>query len=51
MHPLHPEDVGEEMQLQGADFPTEADDQRPHYEYMKTMLKALQWLRGPKRWS
>lgn len=26
------------------------DDQRQHYAYMRTMLKALQWQRGPDRW-
>jgi hypothetical protein len=25
-------------------------DQTPHYEYMKTVLKILQSIRGPKRW-
>lgn len=25
-------------------------DQTPHYEYMKVMLKALQWLTGPNQW-
>jgi hypothetical protein len=27
-----------------------AHDQTPHYEYMKTVLKAMQWLRGGERW-
>jgi Sulfotransferase family len=27
-----------------------AHEQRPHYEYMKNVLKALQWMRGPDRW-
>lgn len=27
-----------------------AHDQRPHYEFTKTMLKVLQWQRGPDRW-
>lgn len=27
-----------------------ARDQRPHYEFLKTMLKVLQWQRGPNRW-
>jgi sulfotransferase family protein len=27
-----------------------ATDQTPHYEYMKTVFKILQWIRGPKRW-
>jgi hypothetical protein len=25
-------------------------DQTPHYHYMKTALKLVQWLRGPDRW-
>lgn len=25
-------------------------DHTPRYEYLKTMLRALQWLRGPHRW-
>ena len=25
-------------------------DQRPHYAYMKRVLQALTWLRGPNRW-
>ena len=25
-------------------------DQRPHYEYLKTVLKALVWQHGPDRW-
>ncbi|WP_235735007.1 sulfotransferase family protein [Nocardioides alcanivorans] len=27
-----------------------AHDQRPHYEFLATMLKVLQWQRGPNRW-
>jgi len=27
-----------------------ADDQTPHYEYLRTVLKALQFLRGGNRW-
>ena len=27
-----------------------ADDQTPHYEYLRTVLKALQFLRGGDRW-
>ena len=27
-----------------------AHDQTPHYEYMRTVLKVLQWLRGGERW-
>jgi Sulfotransferase family len=25
-------------------------DMRPHYAYLRTVLQALQWLRGPDRW-
>ena len=25
-------------------------DQRPAYAYLRRVLKALQWLRGPRRW-
>ena len=36
-------------------LPTYADhyvsrDQKPHYAFLKTFLKALTWLRGGKRW-
>jgi hypothetical protein len=27
-----------------------AHDQTPHYAYMRTVLKILQWMRGPDRW-
>jgi hypothetical protein len=27
-----------------------AHDQTPHYAYLKRVLQALQWLRGPDRW-
>ena len=27
-----------------------AHDQTPHYEFLRTMLKVLQWQRGPDRW-
>lgn len=66
MRPLDPGDVDEETDLQGPDFATGwwkstalvrdwrdyslDKDQTPHYEYMKTILKALQWQRGPDRW-
>ncbi|GAB3896547.1 hypothetical protein GCM10029964_078050 [Kibdelosporangium lantanae] len=51
MHPLGHEDVAEEITLQGANFPAESDgDHRPHFEYMKTILKAMQWQHGPDRW-
>jgi len=66
MHPMPPEHVHEEIELQGLDFSTYvfewkariprwrdyylAHDQRPHYAYLKRVLKALTWMRGPSRW-
>ncbi len=66
MHDMAPEHVHEEIELQCIDFssyvlewiatvPRWRDhylelDQRPSYEYMKSVLKALQWMRGPSRW-
>jgi len=58
--------VHEEIEVQELDFSTYnlewyarvprwrdyylSHDQRPHYAYLKRVLKALQWLRGPNRW-
>ncbi len=66
MHEMAPEHVHEEIELQCIDFSSYelewiatvprwrdhylAADQRPSYAYMKKVLRALQWLRGPKRW-
>lgn len=66
MHDMAPEHVHEEIELQCIDFSSYelewiatvprwrdhylAMDQRPSYQYMKTALKALQWMRGPNRW-
>ena len=66
MHEMTVDHVHEEIQLLAIDFssmlfetmalmPTWRDhylahDQTPHYEYVRDVLKALQWLRGPKRW-
>lgn len=66
MHPMEPEHIHEELELMGPDFASYnfewlsivpgwrdhyyATDQTPHYEYMKTVLKLLQWRRGTKRW-
>ena len=66
MHDMTPEHVHEEIELQDLDFasyelewlctaPRWRDhylglDMRPHYAYLKTVLQALQWLRGPDRW-
>jgi len=66
MHDMAPEHVHEEIEVQALDFSSYelewiatvprwrdyylAHDQTPHYEYLKKVLKALQWLRGPNRW-
>lgn len=66
MHEMTTWHVHEEIQLLAIDFSTMlfdtmapmpswrdyylAHDQTPHYEYMKTVLKAMQWLRGGERW-
>ena len=59
MHPMNPDHIHEELELMGPNFASYnfewlsmsprwrdhyyANDQTPHYEYMKTMLKILQW--------
>jgi len=66
MHEMSPEHIHEEIELQALDFssyelewiatvPRWRDyylehDQTPHYAYLKKVLQALQWLRGPERW-
>ena len=66
MHPMHPSHIHEEIELQLPDFSSYtlewiarvpgwrdfylAHDQTPHYQYMKTVLKVLQWQHGPDRW-
>lgn len=66
MHDMMPDHVHEEIELGALDFSTYlpewlavvprwrdyyyAHDQRPHYAYLKNVLKALQWMRGPDRW-
>jgi len=66
MHEMSPLHVHEENELQGPDFSNYnvewvsrshrwrdhylATDQTPHYGYMKKVLQALTWLRGPNRW-
>jgi len=66
MHDMAPEHVHEEIEVQALDFasyglewiatvPRWRDyyfdhDQTPHYAYLKRVLQALQWLRGPDRW-
>ncbi|HEX6310838.1 MAG TPA: sulfotransferase [Acidimicrobiia bacterium] len=66
MHEMTVDHVHEEIQLLAIDFSTMlfettapmpawrdyylAHDQTPHYEYMRTVLKVLQWQRGGERW-
>ena len=66
MHDMAPDHIHEEIELQGLDFSSYllewiatvprwrdyylAHDQTPHYAYMKRVLQALQWMRGPARW-
>jgi hypothetical protein len=66
MHHMTPEHIHEEIEVQALDFsnyelewiatvPRWRDyylshDQTPHYAYLKKVLQALQWLRGPDRW-
>jgi len=66
MHDMTPDHVHEEIEVGALDFSTYlpewlavvprwrdyyyAHDQRPHYAYMKNVLRALQWMRGPERW-
>ena len=66
MHEMTVDHVHEEIQLLAIDFSTMlfettaamqswrdyylAHDQTPHYEYLRTVLKVLQWLRGGERW-
>jgi len=66
MHPMRPDHVHEELELQLPDFssywpewvarcPRWRDyyldhDQTPHYRYLRTVLQILQWLRPRERW-
>lgn len=66
MHEMTVDHVHEEIQLLAIDFSTmlfetmalmpswrdwyQSHDQTPAYEYMKTVLQAMQWLRGGDRW-
>lgn len=66
MHEMTTEHVHEEIQLLANDFSTmlfetlaevprwreyyQAHDQTPHYEYLARQLKAMQFLRGGRRW-
>jgi hypothetical protein len=66
MHDMPPEHIHEEIELEELDFASYllewlcrphrwrdyylTLDQRPHYAYMKRVLQALTWMRGPRRW-
>ena len=66
MHPMAPDHVHEEIELQMPDFSSYtlewvarapgwrdhylATDQTPHYAYMKSVLQILQWFRPKERW-
>jgi hypothetical protein len=66
MHDMYPEHIHEEIELQELDFssyllewlcrpPRWRDhylglDMRTHYAYLRRVLQALTWLRGPSRW-
>jgi hypothetical protein len=66
MHEMEPEARHEEIQLLAVAFSTalfeasnyvpsyrdwyRSTDQTPAYRYLRRMLQALQWLRGPRRW-
>jgi len=66
MHPMEPDHVHEEIELQMPDFSSYtlewvaraprwrdhylAHDQTPHYSYMKSVLQILQWVRPKERW-
>jgi hypothetical protein len=66
MHPMEPGHIHEELELQLPDFSSYnqewvarcpqwrdyylAHDQRPHYAYLSTVLKILQWFRPRERW-
>jgi len=66
MHPMEPDHVHEEIELQQPDFSSYvlewtarapqwrdyylAHDQQPHYAYMKSVLQILQWYHPGERW-
>jgi len=66
MHPMRPDHVHEELELQLPDFSSYqlewvarvpgwrdhylSHDQTPHYAYLKTVLQILQWRRPGERW-
>lgn len=64
MHPMNPDHIHEELELMGPDFASYnfewlspsprwrdyyyANDQQPHYDYMKTVLRILTWQDGDR---
>lgn len=66
MHPMHPDHIHEEIELQCADFSTYilewlayvprwrdyyfSQDQTPHYAFMKKGIQTLQWYSARERW-
>jgi hypothetical protein len=66
MHPMHPDHVHEELELELPDFSSYtpewvarcpqwrdyylSHDQTPHYRYLRTVLQILQWTRPGERW-
>ena len=66
MHPMEPDHVHEEIELQLPDFSSYthewvarapqwrdyylSNDQMPHYAYMKKVLQIMQWYRPRERW-
>jgi hypothetical protein len=66
MHPMAPDHIHEELELQNSDFSNYqlewvarcpkwrdyylAHDQTPHYQWLLSNLKILQWLRPRERW-
>jgi hypothetical protein len=66
MHPMNPDHIHEELEIELPDFSSYnqewvarapqwrdyylAHDQTPHYQYMKTVLKILQWYKPRSRW-
>jgi hypothetical protein len=66
MHDMHPNHIHEEIELQAMDFSTYLPewlayvpewrdyylkhDQIDHYTYLREILKAMQFIKGPKKW-
>tara|TARA_B110000014_G_scaffold250516_1_gene226864 strand:- start:1030 stop:1725 length:696 start_codon:yes stop_codon:yes gene_type:complete len=66
MHDMHPNHIHEEIELQAMDFSTYLPewlayvpewrdyylkhDQIGHYKYLREILKAMQFIKGPKKW-